>query len=88
VFRRDPAFGGTLGPAFGPWTQFRDELASIMRQTAENLEATGHALMLAADGYNGADQQAKDVLRKHESEIAAADARAARLSARHLRLDL
>jgi hypothetical protein len=59
AFRRHERFGGgPYGPAHAGWTALRDELRTILAETAENLDLTGEALRLAASGYARTDSAA------------------------------
>ncbi|GII21756.1 hypothetical protein [Planosporangium mesophilum] len=58
-FWRDTKLGGPYGPVRQVWADFRDEVVDILRQTAENLELTGDALILAANRYADTDEDAK-----------------------------
>jgi hypothetical protein len=56
AFRRPEQFGGgPFGPACSSWTALRDELATMLRDTATHLELAGEALCLAASEYAKAD---------------------------------
>lgn len=64
AFMRPTQFGGAYGPVYGPWTQLRDTLESILLQTKKNLEATGLALCLAASEYAKTDSAAAAEFRR------------------------
>ncbi|MGI5215512.1 hypothetical protein [Plantactinospora sp. CA-290183] len=58
AFMRPAQFGGTHGPAYAAWSSLRNELESILEQTATNLTQTGQALCLAATRYAASDSAA------------------------------
>ncbi|WP_203869825.1 hypothetical protein [Plantactinospora endophytica] len=58
AFMRPTQLGGPYGPTHGPWRSFRDELESILSDTAVNLELVGEALRLAASEYARTDSAA------------------------------
>ncbi|MGH3389974.1 MAG: hypothetical protein ACRDOO_13980 [Actinomadura sp.] len=60
--RPDYFGGGGYGPVYGPWVALRNELQTILADTAKNLELTGEALCLAASEYAKADHAAQTVL--------------------------
>lgn len=56
---RPTRFGGdSYGPVFYSWTALRDELASMLSDTTQNLTLTGEALCLAATEYAKTDSAA------------------------------
>lgn len=56
---RPTRFGGdSYGPVFYSWTALRDELASMLADTAMNLALTGQALCRAATEYAKTDSAA------------------------------
>ena len=59
AFRRPDRFGGTFGPVYDSWRALRDELQTILGNTADNLELTAEALCLAATEYARSDTDAK-----------------------------
>src|SRR5215475_4291866 len=57
VMWRPSRFGGdTYGPVYYSWTTLRDELQTILSETASNLTLTGEALVLAANQYAKTDR--------------------------------
>lgn len=56
---RDGKLGGPYGPLYVAWSALADETIRILQETAENLEATGEVLVLAAEQYQGTDEQAR-----------------------------
>jgi hypothetical protein len=59
VMWRPSRFGGdNYGPVYYSWTALRDELQSILGDTAGNLTLTGEALVLAANQYAKTDSAA------------------------------
>ncbi|MEO3743484.1 hypothetical protein [Plantactinospora sp. B5E13] len=58
-FWRSSELGGPYGPVRQVWADFRDEVHVILRETAENLDLTGDALILAANEYLETDTVAK-----------------------------
>ena len=59
VMWRPSRFGGdTYGPVYYSWTALRDELQTILSETAGNLTLTGEALVLAANQYAKTDRAA------------------------------
>jgi len=69
---RDDKLGGPYGPVRDVWSDFRDDVFAILRATAENLDLTADALMLAASEYIRSDQAAKDKLRQLQPAVIAA----------------
>jgi hypothetical protein len=69
---RDSKLGGPYGPVRDVWVDFRDDVFAILRETAENLDLTGDALMLAANEYMKSDQVAKDKFRELQPAVIAA----------------
>jgi hypothetical protein len=69
AFRRPPQFGGSQGPVFDPWLEMRRILLRILEETADNLECTGAALVMAADVYASTDQAAADELNRRQNEL-------------------
>jgi hypothetical protein len=68
VFARNPALGGTYGPAKAPWESLRDSIVDIILKTAANMDDTGLALMMAAEEYAKTDDAAR--ARYHELKSA------------------
>src|SRR6266511_2122846 len=68
VFARDPALGGTYGPAKAPWESLRDSIVDVILKTAANMDDTGLALMMAAEEYAKTDEAAS--ARYHELKAA------------------
>ena len=68
AFSRPPIFGGAKGPAFGEWTELMNTIGRFLEETADNLDATGTALVMAADSYAETDRAAGRELErlKHE----------------------
>ena len=64
-FWRDSKLGGPYGPVRPVWADFCDDVFDVLRQTAENLELTGDALVLAANEYANSD----DVARRKFEEL-------------------
>jgi hypothetical protein len=64
LFRRSYNLDGPYGPAYLPWSQLHDEMKQILRETADNLDAVGYALCLAADRYAAADAEAAAEFRR------------------------
>lgn len=58
-FWRSGELGGPYGPVRQVWADLRDEVVGILRDTAESLELTGDALILAARRYTASDEVAK-----------------------------
>jgi hypothetical protein len=58
-FWRDTELNGPYGPVRQVWADFRDNVFNVLRETAENLELTGDALILAANEYTNTDAIAK-----------------------------
>ena len=56
---RDGKLGGPYGTAKGPFEELRDAFFEVLRTTAENLDLTGDAMVMAAEEYAGADGAAK-----------------------------
>lgn len=56
---RDGKLGGPYGPVREAWTAFRDDVFAALRETAESLELTGDALILAANEYARTDTEAR-----------------------------
>ncbi len=69
---RDSKLGGPYGPVRYVWADFRDDVFAILRETAENLDLTGDALMLAANEYMRSDQAAKDTFNRLQPAVVAA----------------
>jgi hypothetical protein len=69
---RDAKLGGPYGPVRDTWSDFRDDVFAILRETAENLDLTGDALMLAANEYMSSDQAAKDKFAQLQPAVIAA----------------
>ncbi|WP_306210209.1 WXG100 family type VII secretion target [Actinoplanes sp. RD1] len=59
VFHRSPSIGGTWrGPAFEGFNAFRDAMGRVLQDSADNMDAAGHALETAAQGYAATDAEA------------------------------
>jgi hypothetical protein len=69
---RDSKLSGPYGPLRDVWVEFRDDVFNVLRETAENLELTGDALMLAAQEYMNSDQAAKDKFAQLQPAVVAA----------------
>ncbi|GAB3262001.1 hypothetical protein [Kineosporia babensis] len=61
---------GLSGPVAGPLEEMRQILADIFVSTANNLEDTGHALILAADRYSETDEAARIKYEKERENYA------------------
>ncbi len=62
---RPARFGGDdYGTVFYAWTALRDELQSMLSDTATNLTLTGEALCLATNVYAKTDDAASDEMRR------------------------
>jgi hypothetical protein len=60
AFLRSPHLSGdSYGPVYPAWKTLRDELQTILHDTAKNLELVGEALCLAANEYAKADSAAE-----------------------------
>ncbi|WP_027344953.1 hypothetical protein [Hamadaea tsunoensis] len=59
-----PAYfgGGSGGPVHDSWAALQQTVQSLLKQTASNLDDTGHALVLAVNAYAAADTGARDKL--------------------------
>jgi hypothetical protein len=72
AFTRPALFGGTKGPACAEWMELMGTIGRFLWDTADNLEATGAALVLAADTYAETDRAASRELerlkREHHTE--------------------
>lgn len=69
---RDSRLDGPYGPVRDAWCDFRDDVFAVLRETAESLDLTGDALILAANEYLRADQAAKDEFDRLRPAILAA----------------
>lgn len=64
AFRRPDRFGGgNYGPAYGAIAELRQWLATMLRQTAENLTDVSAVLLLAANEFAETDRAAGDAFR-------------------------
>lgn len=59
-----PAFfgGGGGGPVQEAWSALEQTVQHLLKETASNLDDTGHALVLAVNAYAAADGAARDKL--------------------------
>jgi len=59
-----PAYfgGGAGGPVQSSWTALQQTVQSLLKETASNLDDTGHALVLAVNAYAATDGAAADRL--------------------------
>ncbi|GAA2471308.1 hypothetical protein Ahu01nite_079120 [Winogradskya humida] len=71
-FYRDGKLGGPYGPAKPAFDDFRDAVFEILRTTAENLELTGDAMVLAADEYAQTDDVAAKKFQELQPAVEAA----------------
>jgi hypothetical protein len=62
VFARPAGFGDTQGPALGPWIQLKDTIHTFLKCTADNLDATAEALLLAVKAIADTDAEASKEL--------------------------
>ena len=72
AFSRPAMFGGIQGPAFGEWVELMRTIARFLEDTGDNLDATGTALVMAADAYAETDHRAgrelHRLIREHHTE--------------------
>jgi hypothetical protein len=71
ILYRSSELGGPYGPVVDVWSDFRDDVFAILRETAENLDLTGDALMLAAREYMSSDKAAADKFRQLQPALIA-----------------
>ncbi|MGA5305436.1 hypothetical protein ACPCHT_36440 [Nucisporomicrobium flavum] len=71
---RDGKLGGPYGPAKPAWESLRDDFFEILRTTAENLDLTGDAMVLAADEYASTDSVAGKKFEELKPAVEAAHA--------------
>lgn len=64
AFQRPAKFGGTTGPVCSAWLEFAGTVARFLERTADNLEDTGAALILATEIYADADFAASSELER------------------------
>jgi hypothetical protein len=69
---RDGKLGGPYGPVHGAWSEFRDDVFDILRETAEALDLTGDALVMAAKLYMGEDEAVKAKFEELQGAVIAA----------------
>ncbi|MDT5040465.1 MAG: hypothetical protein QOE51_1450 [Actinoplanes sp.] len=69
---RDSLLGGPYGPVRDAWSDFRDDVFTILRETAENLNLTGDALMTAANEYMASDTTAQNTFKALQPAVVAA----------------
>jgi hypothetical protein len=69
---RSSELGGPYGPVREVWSDFRDDVFAVLRETAENLDLTGDALMMAAREYMRSDKAAKDKFVQLQPQVIAA----------------
>jgi hypothetical protein len=68
ALRRDELFGGPYGPARGAWEYLADTTVRILRETAENLEATGDVLVMASQEYQAAEDINTEALKRAKGD--------------------
>jgi hypothetical protein len=72
AFTRPSMFGGTFGPARTDWMDLMGMIKKFLEDTADNLDATGEALVLAAQTYAETDRAAGRelirLIREHDTE--------------------
>ncbi|MEV6636527.1 hypothetical protein AB0M54_37880 [Actinoplanes sp. NPDC051470] len=56
IFARDPRVGGSLGPAKGAFDELRDQVVGLLKETQQNMQDTGDALVMAALEYAATDE--------------------------------
>jgi hypothetical protein len=56
--------GASSGQVYGPWTQLRNTIQTILGNTANNVEQAGVVLVQIADAYAQTDAAAADRLRR------------------------
>ena len=71
---RDPALGGSTGPAAASFEDLRDAIVGILKQSASNLDDTGAALVLGANEYAKTDAGAAATYDKLRGQLDAANA--------------
>src|SRR5687767_12585232 len=64
AFARPPMFGGANGPALAEWMELMSTIGRFLEDTADNLDATGTALVLAAETYAETDRAASRELQR------------------------
>ncbi|MBB4764699.1 hypothetical protein ACFQFC_10865 [Amorphoplanes digitatis] len=69
---RDGKLSGPYGPAKPAWESLRDDFFEILRTTAENLDLTGDALVLAAEQYANTDSVAAKKFEELKPAVTAA----------------
>jgi len=68
AFTRPAIFGGAQGPACGEWMELMSTIMRFLGDTGENLDATGEALVMAANTYSETDRAAGRELHRLISE--------------------
>lgn len=66
---RSELLGGPYGPARGAWEFLADTAIIMLRETAENLTATGEVLVMASEEYQEAEQINTDAITNAKASV-------------------
>lgn len=75
ALRRDELLGGPYGAARSAWEYLADTTVRILRETADNLEATGDVLIMAAEAYAEAENINTDAIKNAKDDVILAEER-------------
>ncbi|MEV0897734.1 hypothetical protein [Actinoplanes sp. NPDC049802] len=69
---RSEMVGGPYGPARSAWESLAETAIAMLRETADNLEATGDALVMASEMYAETEDINAEAIRKMKAPVIAA----------------
>jgi hypothetical protein len=72
LLHRGSELSGPYGPVLQAWSDLRDDVFAILRETAANLDLTGDALLLAAREHLRSDRAARDAFHRLRPDVVAA----------------
>lgn len=67
LLARHSTLGGFKGPVSASWEELRDAVVDLLVTSADNIEDTGQALLLAAEEYAKTDDEAARQYRRLKS---------------------
>jgi hypothetical protein len=67
-FNRPAFLGGVKGPACGEWMELMYTIGRFLEDSADSIDATGTALVMAADAYAETDRAAGRELERLKNE--------------------